>query len=283
MNRPRALEILGVAPGASREEIRAARHRMLLGTHPDKHGGDAAAFREAKEAGDKALLGAKPKRRAGRPKKRKRGFEARPEVERMARRRENNMMSMRRQRDGVAAERALDARERAAASSASASSASASSSLAAPRAPLPPPRAPSMREVTPSLSPGTWDTRGTRVPPGANGTPERLRPQARREAVTTWKGGLTVAQWSAVVWRRIQARKPIPSVHFFGNPTFYNEEHEMRGGKVIEHAEWCESEGNLHCWTEELTQPTWIEDRTVGRFELTPEEQSFFFVGTVGF
>jgi DnaJ domain len=41
--------VLGVAPGASPDEIRAAWRRVARDTHPD-HGGDAAAFRAAAAA-----------------------------------------------------------------------------------------------------------------------------------------------------------------------------------------------------------------------------------------
>jgi hypothetical protein len=42
-------EVLGVRPGASPDEVRAAWRRRVLATHPDR-GGDEAAFAEALEA-----------------------------------------------------------------------------------------------------------------------------------------------------------------------------------------------------------------------------------------
>lgn len=42
-------DVLGVAPGASPEEIRAAWRRVARATHPD-HGGDATAFAVAAAA-----------------------------------------------------------------------------------------------------------------------------------------------------------------------------------------------------------------------------------------
>jgi hypothetical protein len=42
-------EVLGVRPGASLDEVRAAWRRRVLATHPDR-GGDEAAFAEVTEA-----------------------------------------------------------------------------------------------------------------------------------------------------------------------------------------------------------------------------------------
>jgi hypothetical protein len=58
-------EVLGVRPGASPREVRAAWRRKVLATHPDR-GGDEAAFAEALDA-YRALGGgsvARPRRSA---------------------------------------------------------------------------------------------------------------------------------------------------------------------------------------------------------------------------
>ncbi len=51
MSRPEALSVLGLADGASEEQIRAAHRRLILQTHPDKGGTDylAAKINEAKD------------------------------------------------------------------------------------------------------------------------------------------------------------------------------------------------------------------------------------------
>ena len=59
MSRAEALEILGLRPGASAEEIRAAHHRLMRAAHPDAGGSDwiAARLNLAREA----LLGPHPR------------------------------------------------------------------------------------------------------------------------------------------------------------------------------------------------------------------------------
>ncbi len=47
--------VLGVAPGASAEELRAARRRLALLLHPDRIGGDAEAMRQLNTAFDQAM------------------------------------------------------------------------------------------------------------------------------------------------------------------------------------------------------------------------------------
>ena len=47
--------VLGVAPGASPEELRAARRRLALLLHPDRIGGDAEAMRQLNTAFDLAM------------------------------------------------------------------------------------------------------------------------------------------------------------------------------------------------------------------------------------
>jgi hypothetical protein len=47
--------VLGVAPGASAEELRAARRRLALLLHPDRIGGDAEAMRQLNTAFDLAM------------------------------------------------------------------------------------------------------------------------------------------------------------------------------------------------------------------------------------
>lgn len=253
MNRRQALEILRLAPGASHEEMREARRSMLLETHPDK-GGSAAAFCAVKDALDQVLPDPKPKRGAGRPRKRRRGPAPRSDEAIKARRRHQFKVAKRRQRTGVAAQQAYEARERAAGPPLA-----PTSSLAVLGAPLPPLRALSSRKVIPALSPGTWDTRGAQAPPGANGTPERLRPRARRKAVTSWETGLTVAAWSAIVGRRIQAGKPIPSAHYFGDPTCYQ--------KPVDHTSGLRN-GSI--------PPTRINDRRIGSFELSMVDRDYY-------
>ena len=51
MSRAEALSVLGLQPGASAEEIRAAHKRLMLQTHPDKGGTDylAAKINQAKD------------------------------------------------------------------------------------------------------------------------------------------------------------------------------------------------------------------------------------------
>jgi hypothetical protein len=56
-------DVLGVRPGASADEVRAAWRRKALTTHPD-HGGDEAAFAEVVEA-YRVLTGEAPPRTAG--------------------------------------------------------------------------------------------------------------------------------------------------------------------------------------------------------------------------
>ena len=43
-------EVLGVAKGASKDEIKSAYRKAALKYHPDKEGGDEAKFKEAGEA-----------------------------------------------------------------------------------------------------------------------------------------------------------------------------------------------------------------------------------------
>jgi hypothetical protein len=50
----RARTLLGVAPGAGREEIVAAHRRLLTQVHPDR-GGSAALVHEANDARDRLL------------------------------------------------------------------------------------------------------------------------------------------------------------------------------------------------------------------------------------
>jgi hypothetical protein len=57
-----ALAVLGVAKGASDEEIKRAFRALALRTHPD-HGGDEAAFIDAKRALDVALAGESRRKR----------------------------------------------------------------------------------------------------------------------------------------------------------------------------------------------------------------------------
>ena len=47
--------VLGVDPGASAEELRAARRRLALLLHPDRIGGDAEAMRQLNTAFDQAM------------------------------------------------------------------------------------------------------------------------------------------------------------------------------------------------------------------------------------
>jgi hypothetical protein len=47
--------VLGVDPGASAEELRAARRRLALVLHPDRRGGDAEAMRQLNTAFDLAM------------------------------------------------------------------------------------------------------------------------------------------------------------------------------------------------------------------------------------
>jgi curved DNA-binding protein CbpA len=47
--------VLGVAPGASADELRAARRRLALLLHPDRIGGDAEAMRQLNTAFDLAM------------------------------------------------------------------------------------------------------------------------------------------------------------------------------------------------------------------------------------
>lgn len=54
----RAAAILGIPPGAGRREIAAAFARRARATHPDRSGGDVAAFREAVLARDTLLSAA---------------------------------------------------------------------------------------------------------------------------------------------------------------------------------------------------------------------------------
>lgn len=49
-------EIVGVRPGATREEVKKACQAARLRTHPDKRGGDAALFRVVEDAVKKLLL-----------------------------------------------------------------------------------------------------------------------------------------------------------------------------------------------------------------------------------
>lgn len=49
-------EIVGVRPGATREEVKKACQAARLRTHPDKKGGDAALFRVVEDAVKKLLL-----------------------------------------------------------------------------------------------------------------------------------------------------------------------------------------------------------------------------------
>lgn len=50
----RARSVLGVAPGASREAIVAAHHRIIISVHPDRGGSDALAT-QANQARDLLL------------------------------------------------------------------------------------------------------------------------------------------------------------------------------------------------------------------------------------
>jgi DnaJ-class molecular chaperone len=45
MSAEEALEVLGLKPGASRAEIRAAHHRLMRASHPDAGGSDWLAAR----------------------------------------------------------------------------------------------------------------------------------------------------------------------------------------------------------------------------------------------
>jgi DnaJ domain len=47
--------VLGVAPGATAEELRLARRRLALRLHPDRAGGDAEAMRQLNTAFDQAM------------------------------------------------------------------------------------------------------------------------------------------------------------------------------------------------------------------------------------
>ena len=50
MDRPVAFDILAVSPAATPDEVRAAYRRRAFATHPDRAGGDAAAFHAVCEA-----------------------------------------------------------------------------------------------------------------------------------------------------------------------------------------------------------------------------------------
>jgi DnaJ domain len=54
--------VLGVAPGATAEELRAARRRLALLLHPDRIGGDTEAMRQLNTAFDQAMA---DRRRSG--------------------------------------------------------------------------------------------------------------------------------------------------------------------------------------------------------------------------
>ncbi len=62
-----AWQVLGLAPGASPEDIKRAFRRLALETHPDHLGGDGEAFRAVQRAYERALASAaRPRRRARR-------------------------------------------------------------------------------------------------------------------------------------------------------------------------------------------------------------------------